>query len=173
MDEGLIVASLNSAAAPVVVPLQLPTGMALCARTCPEDTASYAPAPLAITPDHVDLAAANPGAPPNPARRALARLASRRIPHDLRTLGWRILLVALYSGMFLARVIPRRAAECVCCSSPTCSAARTYETMQHLFLQCPDVAPTAVWPVRLWVTISPPGSATPPRSTPVLLANDD
>ena len=74
-------------------------------------------------------------------------------------MGWRILHVALYSGMFLARVNPRRVADCVCCSSPACLAARKYETMQHLFLECPDVAAAPDWLVRLWVAISPPGAA--------------
>ena len=172
VDEDLVVASLDSTtASPVAAPLQLPSGMVLRARVRQEEAA--APAPPAATPDHMDLAAASPGAPLNPARGAWDRLVSRRLPRDLRAMGWRILHVALYSGVFLARVNPRRAADCVCCSSPACSAARTYETMQHLFLECPDVAAASDWLVRLWVAISPPGSAAPPRSATVLLADDD
>ena len=45
--------------------------------------------------------------------------------------------------------------------------------MQHLFLECPDIAVASDWLVRLWVAVSPPGSAAPPRSAVVLLADDD
>lgn len=174
VDEDLIVASLNDVAGPsAAAPLQLPSGMVLRARARREDDAAPAPAPPAALPDHVDRAAASPGAPLNPARGAWERLASPRLPRDLRALGWRMLHVALYSGVFLARVNPRRAAESVCCSSPTCAAAGTYETMQHLFVTCPDIAAAADWLVRLWVAISPPGSAAPPCSATVLLADDD
>ena len=78
---------------PIAMPLQLPPGMVLRARK--EDTAAPVPAPLAVTADHVDIAAASPGALPNPARGAWERLASRHFPCDLRALGWRILQVAL------------------------------------------------------------------------------
>ena len=121
----------------------------------------------------MDLAAASPAAPLNPALGAWERLASSRLPRDLRALGWRILHVALYSCVFLARVNPRHAVDCVCCSSPAFFAAGTYETMQHLFLECPDIAAVSDWLVRLWVAISPPGSASPQRSAAVLLADDD
>ena len=80
--------------------------------------------------------------------------------------------MALYSGVFLGRVNPRRAAECVCSSSPVSFAGRTNETMQHLFLECPDVAAASDWLLRLWVT-SLLGSATPPCSAAVLQADDD
>ena len=60
----------------------------------------------------------------------------------------------------------------MCCSTPACSAAVTYETMQHLFLQCHDVAAATNWLVRLWVAISPSGSPAPSRSAAVLLADD-
>ena len=144
--------------------MQLPSGMVLRARACHVGAAAHAPAPPPVTPDHVDIAATSPGAPLNPARGAWARLASRRLPRDLRALGWRIPHVARYSDVLLARVNLRRAADCVCCSFPACFAAGTYETMQHLFLECPDVAAAADWLVRLWVAISLPGSLLPHRA---------
>ena len=68
--------------------------MVLRAHVHPQD--STAPAP-AVTPDHVDLAAASP-VRPRTLRGAWERLVSRRLPHDLRALGtlvWRILHAAL------------------------------------------------------------------------------
>ena len=86
MDEDLIVASHDSATAPpVAAPLQLPSGMVLRARVRQEEAA--APAPPAATPDHVDLAAASPGAPLNSAHGAREHLASRRLPRDLCAMG--------------------------------------------------------------------------------------
>ena len=137
-------------------PRQLPSGMVLHARV--RHVGAADPTTSVVMHDHVDLAAASPGASPNPARGAWELLASRRLPRDLRALGWRILHITLFSGVFLARVNPRRAAAYVCCSSPVCCAADTYETMQHLFLECPNVAALSYWLVRLWMAVSPPGS---------------
>ena len=171
MDEDLVVAITEGESAPLVVaPLQLPSGMALWVRVRLEDIAAPAPAPLAVTPDHVDLAAASPGAPPNPAHGAWERLASRRLPRDLRALGWRILHIVLHSDVFLARVNPRRVADCVCWSSPACSTTGTYEMMQHLFFDCPYVAAVTDWLAWVWLAISPPGFAAQPRSVALLLA---
>ena len=81
VDEDLIAASLDGAAAPhTSAPLQLPSGMVLRARARREDNAAPAPAPLAASPDHVDLAAVSPRAPLNTAQGARARLASRDLP---------------------------------------------------------------------------------------------
>ena len=171
VDEDLVV-EVDPSALPV--PLQLPSGMVLRPRSSrPDSSVAMPAAPATAVPDHVDIAAAVPGAPPNLARGAWERLTSRRLPRDLRALGWRILHMAVYSGVFLAHVNPPRAAEHVCCSSPSCTAANVYETMQHLFLTCPDVAPAADWLVRLWVAVSPPGSTSPPCSVAVLLADDN
>lgn len=48
----------------------------------------------------------------------------------------------------------------------------TLETTQHLFLDCPDVATTAAWLVRLWSAIAGPVEPAPPCSAAVLLADD-
>ena len=81
VDEDLVVAITEGESTPLVVaPLQRPSGMVLRAHMRQEVTAAPAPAPLAVTSDHVDLAAASPSAPPDPARGAWERLASRRLP---------------------------------------------------------------------------------------------
>ena len=164
---------VDDEASSAAVPRQPSSGMVLRACVRHVKAADLAPAASVVTHDHVDLAAASHGVPPNSAHGAREHLASHRLPRDLRVLGWSILHVALYSGVFFTRVNLRHATASMCCSSTACSAAGTYETMQHLFLECPDVAAASDWLVRLWVAVSPMGSAAPPHSAAVLLAEDD
>ena len=124
-------------------------------------------------PDHFDVALAPPGTVPNPARKAWDRLSSRRIPRDLRAIGWRLLHAALYTGVFRAHVRPTADPTTAFCSAPACQDAQTMETAEHLFLTCPSVAPAADWLCRLWAAVAGPGSAAPPCTVAVLLADDD
>jgi hypothetical protein len=96
---------------------------------------------------------------------------TRHLPRETRALGWRILHASLYSGVFIAYVTGRSAAQ-ACCASPQCTAAGSLETMQHLFLDCPDVAPAADWLLRLWAAIAGGGAPPPPGTVAVLLADD-
>jgi hypothetical protein len=125
------------------------------------------PAPLA---DHIDLAAPAPGRVPPVARKAWERLMSPRLPRDYKALAWRVMHASLYTGVFWAYVTGRGASHAACCS-PSCKAAGLLDTMQHLFLECPDVQAAAQWLVRLWGAVSPTGP--PPCTAAVLLAGDD
>jgi hypothetical protein len=128
------------------------------------------PAPPLPPPDHHDLAAPPQGAGGGVARPAWFRLLDRSLPREARALAWRLLHASLYSGVFWAYVTQRSAAH-ACCKSPACGEA-TFETSQHLFLTCPDVAPAADWLVRLWAAVAGPGATPPPCSVEVLLADD-
>jgi hypothetical protein len=77
---------------------------------------------------------------------------------------------SLYSGVFWAYVTQRSAAH-ACCASPACGEG-TFETTQHIFLTCPDVAPAADWLVRLWAAVVGAAAVPPPCSVEVLLADD-
>ena len=121
-------------------------------------------------PDHLDLAAPPQGGGGGVARPAWLRLKDRSLPREARALAWRVLHASLYSGVFWAYVTQRSAAQ-ACCKSPACGEG-TFETSQHLFLTCPDVAPAADWLVRLWAAVAGPAATAPPCSVEVLLADD-
>ena len=128
---------------------------------------------MALTmPDHVDLAAPRPGqAGPSPARQAWLRLAHRMLPREARALAWRIMHLSLYSGVFYAHVTGQ-GAHTAACTSAACQHVHVLESTQHIFLDCPDVAATAGWLIRLWSAIGTLGEAAPPRTADVLLADD-
>ena len=121
-------------------------------------------------PDHLDLALPSPGTAGGVARPAWLRLKERSLPREDRALAWRVLHASLYTGVFWAYVTQRSAAH-ACCSSPACGEG-TFETTEHIFLTCPDVAPAADWLARLWAAVAGPAATPPPCSVDVLLADD-
>ena len=135
---------------------------------------TFAPVVQPVVPDPVgddaDLAAGLPRRSPNAGRQAWLRLMSTRLPRDCKAIGWRVLHASLYTGVFWAYVTGRNAGQ-ACCASPACAQAGTLETMQHLFLSCPDVSAAADWLCKLWPCVAP-GQAAPPVSAAVLLADD-
>jgi hypothetical protein len=125
--------------------------------------------PAAVpTPDHVDNAAPTAGGG-SIARPAWLRLGNRTLPREARALAWRVLHVSLYTGVFHSYVTGRSAQHALC-TAPACAATGALESAQHLFLDCPVVAPAADWLVRLWAAVS--GGPPPPCTAAVLLADD-
>ena len=125
---------------------------------------------IAVVGDHVDAAAAQQDAGPDLAKEVWERLDNRTLQREPRALAWRILHMSLYTGVFYSYVTGKGAAHAGC-TSPQC-AEGTLETMQHLFLECPDVAPVADWLCRLWGAIVGPAGTAPPCTAGVLLADD-
>ena len=159
VDEDLIVASLDNAAAPpVAAPLQLPSGMV-------HQEEAAATAQPASMHDHVGRR--QPRCAPEPSV-GLGNVSSHAASPMI------YMLWAGASCMWLCTLacssLVRRTA-CACPQTPACFATGTNETMLHLFLECPDNAAASDWLVRLVVAISPPRSAAPPSSAAVLLAD--
>jgi exonuclease III len=121
-------------------------------------------------PDHHDLANAPPAGVGDAASRAAwNRLGSRELPRDSRVTAWRALHACLYSGVFAAYVFRRPVAEARC-AAEGCHA-HAFETLPHMFLQCPCVSEAADWLLSLWEAIAGAGQR-PPRTAAVLVADD-
>jgi hypothetical protein len=138
----------------------------------PPASGSAVPIPASPYPgDHLDPAVQPPVPERAHLRQVWERLLCRRLPRDARALAWRVLHASLYTNVFIAHVT-RGSAAAACCASPSCAAAPAFETMQHLFLECPAVAPAAAWLLRLWAAVCSPASPPPPCTAAVLLADD-
>ncbi|MEB3185796.1 MAG: hypothetical protein VKM97_07925, partial [Cyanobacteriota bacterium] len=103
------------------------------------------------------------------AKNAWERVRHPLLPRTLRSLGWRLLHGAVYTGGLLCHIGHIRAPswQPACCPSPACHGQ--LETLEHLFLRCPDVAPVVQWLLDLWQRIS---GGRPPDDPAVVLADD-
>ena len=106
------------------------------------------------------------GAVAPPWSSAWRRLCDAALPRRLRDFGWRMLHGSLCcNAARLSR--PDAVVSEACCSAAGCSA--TLESLSHLFLECPCVAPAVGWFLDLWQAIE---GRRPPLDPLVLLADD-
>ena len=143
------------------------SGAAVAQPLPPPGTLAPPPGP---PPDHVDVADPPIGQSGGAAKLVWCRLMLKYLPREACALAWRLLHVSLSTGVFWAYTTGRSIAHATC-SSMSCGAGAP-ETIQHLFLTCPDVAPAADWLLRLWAAIVGPTAPPPPCSAAVLLADD-
>lgn len=97
---------------------------------------------------------------------AWERLRSKRLPNEVRAVGWRLMHGSLHCGAFTAYVFGKTAEEAHC-TAPCCQ--QKLETLTHLFMDCPCVAPAVDWLLDWWEKV---GGDRPPRDGRVLLADD-
>ena len=97
---------------------------------------------------------------------AWTRLRSKRLPNEVRVVGWRLMHGSLHCGAFTAYIFGKPAEEAYC-TAPCCQ--QKLETLSHLFMDCPCVAPAVDWLLDLWERV---GGDRPPRDGRVLLADD-
>ena len=118
--------------------------------------------------DTVDLAATGDRSPTDKAQHAAwRRLLTADLPRDQRAVAYRLLHGALYVGAFLCHihVVPPAQAYCLHAACP-----QRLDDLQHVFLDCPAVAPAAAWLCALFGAVS--GDPPPPLDARVLLADD-
>lgn len=118
---------------------------------------------------------ADPAAPPPPAhgspspKGAWSRLREADLPRITYTTCWRILHGCLYVGGFLCHTQVLSPSEAFCLH-PACSQQQL-DDLQHVFVECPAVAPAAAWLCSLFAAAA--GVAAPPATPRVLLADDE
>jgi hypothetical protein len=96
----------------------------------------------------------------------------KRLPRQLRVLGWRLLHAGLKVGARPMLSAGRRAPRGFTCPARQCQQPPQLETLTHLFMECPVAAAVWQWFAQLWQQVQP-GAIVPVGSSRVLLLDDD